>query len=115
VDADLPDKQYFKIGEVSKLSSLNTSVLRFWENEFEQLQPLKSRSGQRLYTKNDLEIIFQIKRLLYDEKLTIAGAKKKLLTTGSGVKPVEISNRNEINRKLLAEVVEDLKQMLDLF
>jgi DNA-binding transcriptional MerR regulator len=115
VDADLPDKQYFKIGEVSRLTALNTSVLRFWENEFAQLQPLKSKSGQRLYTKHDLEIIYQIKRLLYDEKLTIAGAKKKLLVAGAEVRTVAVAKRTEINRKLLAEVMEELRQVLDSF
>lgn len=113
MDVDLPDKQYLKIGEVSKLTSLNSSVLRFWETEFEQLQPTKSRTGQRLYTRNDLAVIFQIKRLLYDEKLTIAGARKKILMTSAGERLVGNVKGRDLNRELLAEVLEELKQIRD--
>lgn len=113
MDVDLPDKQYLKIGEVSKLTSLNSSVLRFWETEFEQLQPTKSRTGQRLYTRNDLAVIFQIKRLLYDEKLTIAGARKKILMTTAGERLDGNVKGKDLNRKLLAEVLEELKQIRD--
>lgn len=73
-----PSKQYLKIGEVSKLTGLNSSVLRFWETEFDALHPMKSRAGQRLYSRDDLELVLKIKRLLYDEKLTIAGAKGRI-------------------------------------
>jgi DNA-binding transcriptional MerR regulator len=113
MDVDLPDKQYLKIGEVSRLTSLNSSVLRFWETEFEQLQPSKSRTGQRLYTRNDLAVIFQIKRLLYEEKLTIAGARKKISMTSAGERLVGKVGDRELNRKLLAEVLEELKQIRD--
>lgn len=75
---ELPDKIYYKIGEISQLLLLKPSVLRFWESEFPQLAPKKSGSGQRLYTKNDLELVRQIRTLLYDDKLTIEGAKKSL-------------------------------------
>ncbi|HEY6873460.1 MAG TPA: MerR family transcriptional regulator [Geobacteraceae bacterium] len=76
--ADIPDKLFFKIGEVAKIVSLRPSVLRFWEAEFEALKPGKSRAGQRLYTKKELALIFEIKNLLYAEKLTIEGARKKI-------------------------------------
>lgn len=74
----LPDKQYYRIGEVATLLAVNTSVLRFWETEFPQLQPNKSRSGQRLYTKSDLALAMEIRRLLYQEKMTIPGARRQL-------------------------------------
>jgi DNA-binding transcriptional MerR regulator len=74
----VPEKRYLKIGEVSKLTSLNCSVLRFWETEFDQLRPLKSRAGQRLYSREDVEIIQKIKRLLYTERLTIPGARNTM-------------------------------------
>ena len=74
----LPDKQYYRIGEVAAFLSVNTSVLRFWESEFPQLHPGKSRSGQRLYTKNDLALALEIRRLLYQEKMTIPGARRQL-------------------------------------
>lgn len=75
---DLPDKLFFRIGEVAKLLKLKTSVLRFWETEFEQLKPRKSASGQRLYSKSDVERLIEIQHLLYKEKMTIEGARKKL-------------------------------------
>ncbi len=71
-------KQFFRIGEVSRLTGLEPYVLRYWETEFPQIKPDKSKSGQRLYTRQDLDAIGQIKGLLYDEGYTIAGAKKKL-------------------------------------
>ena len=74
----IPDKLFFKIGEVSELASVEQHVLRYWEDEFETLQPNKNRSGQRLYEKKDVELILEIKRLLHIDKYTIAGAKKKL-------------------------------------
>ena len=81
VEAKLPEKQYFRIGEVARLTALKASVLRFWETEFIVLSPPKSRTGQRLYTKQDIELLFEIKRLLYVEKLTIEGARKRLKAT----------------------------------
>ena len=74
----IPDKLFFKIGEVADLASVEQHVLRYWEDEFETLQPNKNRSGQRSYEKKDVELVLEIQRLLYMEKYTIAGAKKKL-------------------------------------
>jgi len=73
----IPDKTYFKIGEVANLVEIKTSVLRYWETEFTFLNPEKSSSGQRLYTKQDIEMVQQIKQLLYHEKYTIEGVRKK--------------------------------------
>lgn len=74
----IPDKLYFRIGDVARLCSLPAYVLRFWETEFPQLKPHKGGSGQRLYRKRDVEIVLEIKRLLYDEGFTIAGARRSL-------------------------------------
>lgn len=74
----IPDKQYFKIGEVSRISGVKAHVLRYWETEFPSLRPQKTRSNQRIYRKRDVELLLQIKGLLYDEGFTIAGARKKL-------------------------------------
>lgn len=74
----LPDKTYFKIGEVARLADIKTSVLRYWETEFPFLTPEKSSSGQRLYSKQDIFMVQQIKQLLYHEKYTIEGVRKKL-------------------------------------
>lgn len=76
----IPEKIYFKIGEVCELVGVQAHVLRYWETEFSMLSPQKNRSGQRSYRRRDVEIALRIKQLLYDEMFTIAGAKKKLQT-----------------------------------
>lgn len=74
----LPDKIYFKIGEVARLTGVKPYVLRYWETEFRSIQPVKSRSGQRLYRKRDVELILRIKELLYEQRFTIEGARRKV-------------------------------------
>lgn len=74
----IPDKLYFKIGEVCELVGVQAHVLRYWETEFPTLQPQKNRSGQRTYRRKDVEMALRIKELLYEEGFTIAGAKRKL-------------------------------------
>ena len=76
----IPEKLYFKIGEVCDLVGVQAHVLRYWETEFPQLAPQKNRSGQRSYRRKDVEISLRIKELLYDDMYTIAGARKKLQT-----------------------------------
>ena len=76
--AAIPDKNLFRIGEVSRLTSTKPFVLRFWETEFPTLQPAKSPKGHRLYRRADIETVLVIKRLLYDEGFTIAGARRHL-------------------------------------
>ena len=74
---NIPDKLFFKIGEVSELAGTKPHVLRYWEKEFPVLKPTKSDTGQRVYRKKDVELIMEIRRLLYDENFTISGAKKQ--------------------------------------
>jgi len=74
----IPDKLYFKIGEVAKITKVQPYVLRYWESEFSLIKPKKSLSKQRIYSRRDLENIITIKRLLYKERYTLEGAKKKL-------------------------------------
>ncbi len=74
----IPDKLYFRIGEVSRLCRLPAYVLRFWETEFPQLKPTKSSTGQRMYRRRDLENVLRIKSLLYDQGFTISGARQQL-------------------------------------
>lgn len=74
----IPDKIFFRIGEVSEIINVKPYVLRYWESEFELISPEKSNSKQRLYQRRDLELLLEIKRLLYEEEFTIAGARKKL-------------------------------------
>lgn len=75
----IPNKQYFKIGEVSSLTQLEPYVLRYWETEFKMIRPVRFGSNQRMYRRKDVETILEIKKLLYEEGFTIAGARKKLL------------------------------------
>lgn len=77
-DPVIPDKLYFRIGEVAKLCKLPAYVLRFWESEFPQLKPIKSSTGQRMYRQRDVESVLRIKKLLYEEGFTIAGARQQL-------------------------------------
>ena len=79
---DLPPKDLFRIGEVSRLTATKAFVLRYWETEFPMLQPVKAPSGHRLYRREDIETVLEIKRLLYEEGFTIAGARKHLAEGG---------------------------------
>ncbi len=78
------EKRYYRIGEVAKLTDVKPYVLRYWESEFRWMAPQKSRSKQRLYRKRDIEMILLIKKLLYEQRFTIAGARKKLRDMGVG-------------------------------
>jgi DNA-binding transcriptional MerR regulator len=89
---DIDDERLYRIGEVSRLSDLKPFVLRYWETEFPMLEPVKSPSGHRMYRQQDVDMVFKIKRLLYDEGFTIAGARR-LLREGNGAIGVERSAR----------------------
>lgn len=80
----IPDKLFFKIGEVCDLVGVQAHVLRYWESEFPMLQPQKNRAGQRTYRRKDVEMALRVRELLYDEGFTIAGARKKLMNEGRG-------------------------------
>src|SRR5579871_2258945 len=77
-DILIPEKLYFRIGEVAKLCRLPAYVLRFWESEFPQLKPVKGSNGQRMYRQRDVEMLLRIKKLLYEQGFTIAGARQHL-------------------------------------
>src|SRR5579863_5917834 len=79
---EIPDKLYFKIGEVSNLLTVEPYVLRFWETEFPKLAPKKTDKGQRMYRRKDVELLLQIKHLLYEKKFTIEGARQILQGSG---------------------------------
>lgn len=83
----LPDKLYFKIGEVSAIAGLPTYVLRFWESEFPSLRPKRTESGQRLYRRSDVELILTVKHLLHERKFTIEGARQHLRTHAKSGRP----------------------------
>src|ERR1700761_4334893 len=107
---EIPDKLYFRIGEVARLCSVAPYVLRFWESEFSQLKPNKSGTGQRLYRKRDVEMVLRIKRLLYDEGYTIAGARhvfqseSKKKGNGNGQPELPLPKNSERAREGLEKV-----------
>jgi DNA-binding transcriptional MerR regulator len=101
-----PTRLFYRIGEVSRLTGLEQYVLRYWETEFPQIKPDKGRSGQRIYTKKDLDTILLIKQLLYKDGYTIAGARKKL---NGRVEQESIDAVLETAKKELREILEMLK------
>jgi DNA-binding transcriptional MerR regulator len=118
----------FRIGEVSRLTGTKAFVLRYWETEFPELQPVKSPSGHRLYRRQDIETVFEIKRLLYEEGFTIAGARRYLTErSGSEAAPAEALHgasargpesseeaRARALRKILLDLREELQRVLTL-
>jgi DNA-binding transcriptional MerR regulator len=86
----IPEKLFFKIGEVCELTGVQAHVLRYWESEFPMLAPQKNRAGQRTYRKRDVEMALRIKELLYEDQYTIAGAKKKLSSELRGASKLKV-------------------------
>ncbi|HLN99260.1 MAG TPA: MerR family transcriptional regulator [Pyrinomonadaceae bacterium] len=138
----IPEKLFFKIGEVCELAGVQAHVLRYWESEFPMLAPQKNRAGQRVYRKRDVEIALRIKELLYEDQYTIAGAKKRLAndlraggklrivstedsegsdadgfqastgTLASGDAPVASAARTAEERRSLRKVAAELREIL---
>jgi DNA-binding transcriptional MerR regulator len=104
---ELPDKLYFKVGEVSTIVGVPAYVLRFWESEFKKINPKRTPSGQRLYRKKDVELILWIKHLLYEKKFTIQGAKQYLKTQS----PAE---QETPSADILLEIAVELQKIKDL-
>ena len=109
----IPDKLFFKIGEVADLVGIEQHVLRYWEEEIESLKPKKNKSGQRLYQKKDLELIFEIKQLLYAEKFTLAGARKKLKQNKKKEVQLDIAFDREDFIGWKQEIKQDLESILN--
>ncbi len=86
----IPEKLFFKIGEVCDITEVQAHVLRYWESEFPMLAPQKNRAGQRTYRKRDVEMVLRIKELLYEDQYTIAGAKKKLASDIRGASKLKV-------------------------
>jgi len=108
--SSIPEKLYYKIGEVSEITGIEPYVLRYWESEFKIVSPSRTHSKQRLYRKKDLELILEIKKLLYEEKFTIAGAKKKLQKT-KGLKTQQM--KLELPEKKFREALIRVKKELE--
>ena len=105
MNISIPDKEYFRIGEVSKILGVDPYVVRYWESEFKSIKPIRTQSDQRLFRRKDLEELLIIKKLLYSEKFTISGAKKQLLKMREGMaqsdKDCERERLDEIKKGLL--------------
>ena len=110
----IPDKLYFRIGEVSELASTKPYVLRYWETEFPSLKPIKSATGHRLYRRPDVEMVFKIKRLLYDEGFTIDGARRYLAAPSGDVTDTKLSSRSKISDSHLNSIKRELRGILTI-
>ncbi len=109
MDTSIPDKLYFKIGEVVSLTGIKAHVLRYWEAEFgADFRPVKSRGRQRLYRRQEIELILQLKDLLYRQGYTIAGAKKKLRSKACDQDSANEASGGEPALRLLQELRSDL-------
>jgi DNA-binding transcriptional MerR regulator len=119
------EKDFYRIGEVSRLTNLKPFVLRYWETEFPMLEPVKSPSGHRLYRQEDVEMVLRIKRLLYDEGFTIAGARRNLReqnggsesegATGSAASGSAVEGAAQLlSRKMLLDLRDTLRAFLTL-
>ncbi len=120
---EIPDKLYFRIGDVSRLADVKPYVLRYWESEFSALAPKKSGTNQRLYRRKDVELVLEIKSLLYDKRFTIEGAKKYFL--GKPKKPVPVARKQVVqgdlfqslptfNTEVADQIRKELKDLLRL-
>ncbi|MBU1168269.1 MAG: MerR family transcriptional regulator [Proteobacteria bacterium] len=110
MDPVIPDKMYFKIGEVSEITGLESHVLRFWESEFKNIKPRRTSTGQRMYRKNDIQLILYIKHLLHNEKFTIQGARKYIESESSGSKTV---NTAKVDIAFIRNELEEILKMLE--
>ena len=115
-DSRIPDKDEFKIGEVCEIAGVKPFVLRYWETEFPELAPAKGSGGQRTYTKRDVELVLRIKSLLYEERFTVAGAKKRLTEETATRKPSKAKARTDGDSsddvKRLRQAISDARQEL---
>ncbi len=125
ISQEIPDKLYYRIGEVAELAGVPSYVLRFWESEFPSISPKRTDTGQRLYRKSDVEIILTIKHLLHEKRFTIEGAKQYLHLDyhPDKVDPItEIDSREDESYEddshgetsILKEIYQELKQIRDL-
>jgi DNA-binding transcriptional MerR regulator len=114
-DILIPEKLYFRIGEVSKLCRLPAYVLRFWETEFPQLKPVKSSTGQRMYRRKDVESVLRIKGLLYEQGFTIAGARQLMrdeVKDGKKQSPLPFPSTPPPDLKYIRQGLNDILTML---
>ncbi len=117
----IPEKLFYKIGEVSRIVGVEPYILRYWESEFSFLKPRKNKSGQRVYVRSDLDLILQIKRMLYEERYTISGVKKRFGegSTGRGKRtntkpPAEVISKVKQELRNILDILSDRKKVIKL-
>ncbi|MGB5224716.1 MAG: MerR family transcriptional regulator [Arenicellales bacterium] len=108
----IPAKRYFTIGEVSELCQVKPHVLRYWEQEFSQLNPVKRRGNRRYYQRHEVELIRTIRQLLYLEGFTISGARQKLESDDDHIEPVvETANKPKVSKELIGGLINELEEL----
>jgi DNA-binding transcriptional MerR regulator len=115
--ADIPDKLYFRIGEVGDLVGVEPHVLRYWESEFPSVGPKKSDTGHRMYRRKEVQLLLKIKYLLYEKKYTIEGARQYLLNEakmGRRKRPVKVEQQDLFSSDALPEIRKELAAILEL-
>jgi len=114
MDESIPDKSYFRIGEVGRLLKVQPYVVRYWESEFKTVRPIRTRSDQRLYRRRDVEVLMLIRKLLYEENFTINGARKQLRKMRSEEPFTAPLTGGEGQDALLAEIEKGLRQIREI-
>ena len=110
-DPRIPDKEYFRIGEVAEIAGVEPYVLRFWESEFPRLRPAKTRTSQRVYSRKDVSLVLRIRDLLYEEGFTINGARRQLGRTAGNTGEVPARTRAVLDR--IRKEAEELLQLVE--
>ena len=114
VKAPLPDKLYFKIGEVASIVGVKPYVLRYWETEFHSIKPQKTRSRQRLYRRQDVELLLRIRNLLYEQRFTIQGARSRLRALGHDEAAPPTLPPPEVNRETMRKIKQAVEELIGL-
>jgi DNA-binding transcriptional MerR regulator len=110
----IPDKLYFRMGEVSELTRTKDFVLRYWETEFPSLRPVKGKSGHRLYRRKDVEMVFEIRRLLYEKGFTIEGARRHLASADKNPAEQPSLFQSPVDMKALRAIRQELQSILTM-
>ena len=111
-DPRIPDKEYFRIGEVAEIAQVEPYVLRFWESEFARLRPSKTRTSQRVYSRRDVSLVLRIRDLLYEEGYTISGARRQLARASGGAS-AEIPARTRAALDRVRKEAEELLRLVE--
>jgi DNA-binding transcriptional MerR regulator len=110
----IPDKPFFKIGEAARLCALKPYVLRYWETEFHSIKPQKTHSGQRLYRRQDVELVLRIRNLLYDQRFTIEGARTRLRELGHDEAAPPPLPPPEVNVETMRKIKQAVEELIGL-